>query len=224
MAPDRRKLLGAALALALALGLAAAAAPALAARPPVDVAKVFPFLDHFLRIPPEQRTAYELVYYLSVDGRPATGVHIWVETPQGRVHLPIGADGRVQTLPTLPMIKAHRKLVLDAPAKAKFGMNMELQAKIAPAPEIGAAEVARAIEQANAGIKASGPLLGLMAPKMSRAVFFGAGSGVAVLADGRNVALPTAEGQPAFNPSVIRGARSLRFTHPPSRILLAPAK
>lgn len=209
----------------LAAGLAGVTAlPAQAARPPVDVGKVFPFLDRYLKIPPEQRTLYELAYYLTVDGHPAAGVAAWIETPQGRVAVPIGADGRVLRLPTLEMLKAHRKLVLEAPARAKFSMDMELQARLPLGLEVDAAEAARAINQANAGIKVSGGLLGLVTPKMAKTVFLGSGSGRAVMTDGRVVPLPLADGQPAYDPLVLRGARSLRFAKPPSRVLLAPAK
>ena len=59
-------------------------------------------------------------------------------------------------------------------------------------------------------------LQGLLLSRVRTVTFPGAGSGVAVLSDGRMVALPRIMGAPAFDPAAIPSARLIRLARMPT--------
>jgi hypothetical protein len=63
-------------------------------------------------------------------------------------------------------------------------------------------------------------MMAMLAPKVKAATFIGAGSGVAVMADGKTVPLPLIKGAPAYDPEAVKGARTIRLAKMPSVVSL----
>ncbi len=210
----RRGLIPFAVVLALAAGGAAAQERL------VDAVRIFAMLDRFYAMPPADRSLLAVRYNVMRDGKPAPDLHAVLVVGQKRTPIPIAADGRIDRLPTPTELAAHAQVAIDAPPSAKFSSRLSLDTAIAPAPEVSAASCAQAIAQANAVIRKAAGVMAMLAPKVKAATFVGAGSGVAVLADGRTVSLPLVGGAPAYDPEVIKDARSIRLGRAPSVISL----
>ncbi|MBI1405897.1 MAG: hypothetical protein GC145_07205 [Caulobacter sp.] len=188
----------------------------------VEVSKIFPYLDMYLELPPAQRTHFAMAYALRRDGKPATGVQLTLLGPGGaRTPLPVGADGRVLRLPTLADYKSKAMVELAKPDGTKVALNLEMVARVAPAATLAAADLARAVNQCDAAIKAKAGLLGFAAPKIRRVILVGAGSGTAVTAQGAATPLPMMQGSPAFDPGQMASAVSVKLARAPSAILLS---
>jgi hypothetical protein len=187
------------------------------------VKEVFPYWEHFLRIPAADRSRFQLAYYISADGKPLTGVDVYAADGGRREPIAMGAEGRARP-PSIEFFRS-KTAVIEAPAASgrKVGVNMVLQATAASAQELDAAEMVATLAQANAGIrKAAGPI-GLVAPKMGRTIFVGALGGEGIAADGRRVRLPMVGNSPYFQPAALPGVRRLVLNKAPTRIALAPA-
>ena len=233
MSYRRRAVLAAVSALAVGCGAAnmggapaQAQAAAAKPKPKPKLKQVFPYWENYLRIPDAERSRFQLAYRLLVEDRPAADVSLFAVDGTRREPITISPDGRMRP-PSLEFFRS-KTAVVDAPTvrSRSFSINMELLASApAPAREIEAAEVAATLNQANAAIrKAAGPI-GLVAPKMARVVFTGAGSGEAVDAQGRRTPLPRAAGEsgPYFQPAAMPGARRVILAQTPAKIMLATA-
>lgn len=218
---DRRRLVAAVAAAALVAGPAFAADP----REGVPARKLFPFYDLYLSIPAADRSRFIMAYYLRSNGRPATGVTLTLVSAGGaRSPIPVGPDGRLLKTPTPADLKDGKVVVAKANPGDKFQLSMELQPVTRMAEVVPAAEVAAAVAQCRAAIKAKAGVIGFAAPKIEQVVFAGVPSGLAVMADGKTAPLPLFEGMPAYNPTVLAGATSLKFPKAPGRALLAEKK
>lgn len=207
---------------ALVLGLAAAAlAPATAqaaGKPPVKLSKVFGYLDKYLAIPPAQRNRFVLAYYVQMNGRPAAGLKAAIVEADGRrTPLSLGSDGKVLRLPTAAQL-ASGDFVAEVPAETKLGVRLELEPSMAPAIDYNPHELDQAIAQANAGMSKAAGLMSFALPKLTGVTFAGAVSGKARLADGREIALPTAEDAPFYDPNRLKGAVGVILARPPTRL------
>lgn len=220
MSLTRRSLAGLALA-TLAVG------PAFAADAPktFPAKKMFPFLDLYLGIPPADRTRFTLAYYLRSNGKPATGVVLTLISASGvRSTIPVGADGRLLKTPSIADLKDGQIGIEKSNPAAKFQLSMEMQAVTRMAEVLPAADLAAAVTQCNAAIKAKAGVIGFAAPKIEQVAFPGLTGGTAVFADGRTAALPLYKGMPAWDPAALSGVASLKFARAPSRALLAGKK
>lgn len=218
MIQSRRRVLAGLLALA-------AAGPALAAgKKSVEVAKVFPYLENYLKLPAAERSRFTLAYYLQRDGRPAAGVKGALVQGEVRTPLAVNAAGRVSPLPTLAQIKARAMVEFDVPENTRFSMSLAIEPLMRPAAELSAAELALAVTQAAKGTKKAAGLMGVAMPAITAVHFKGAAGGQAIDANGRATTLPVVSGAPVFEPAKYSNARTVRFSRAPTQMSLGPAK
>jgi hypothetical protein len=210
--------------LVLVSAAAAIAAPVSAAArgKSVPAAKAFPYLDAYLKLPPAQRSRFTLAYYLTVAGKPATGVQAWIVEGARRTPIPIGAEGRVLRLPTLGELGAGT-ILLDTSPDTKFGLQLEMEPLVRLATDFDAPSLVASIAQADAGVRKAAGLLGFAAPKLIRVYFKGGEGGEAVFADGRRVRLGMLKGMAYFDADSQHGARTIHFARAPTRMAIGPA-
>jgi hypothetical protein len=188
----------------------------------VKLAKLYPYLDMYLGLPPAQRSRFVMAYYLKQDGGRPTGVTLAMIGPSGaRTALGLGNDGRVLFTPSLGQLKSEAQVEIAAPKAAKISLSMELQATMAPRQSMETAELVAAIQQCEAAIRSKAGVLGFAAPKVKRIVFRGAGSGQALNTAGVSRPLPQQKGHPAFDPEQMPGVTTLKFARSPAALLLA---
>ena len=220
MTQNRRGLILSAAAFALAAPTLSLAADKKKPSPPAR--KVFPYYDLYLGIPAAERTRFVLAYYLFLNGKPASGQAIYVIQPNGtRTLLAQAPDGRITRMPTLAELKDG---VVDGDRSNedhKFSISMQMQPVVRLAETMPVADLVAAIDQCNTAIRKRAGVIGFAAPKMEQVMFVGAGSGQAVLAGGKTVALPTFKGMPFYRPAALPGVQSLTFAKAPTRALLA---
>jgi hypothetical protein len=196
------------------------AGPAMAKSKGVEVKKIFPFLDLYLGIPANQRTLFTLAYFLKQNGGPPKDISLVLVSGGVRTPIAVGGDGRLQRLPTLADLKSKAQVEITAPEGAKIQLSMELLAKVAPAKDIPAAQLAAAIQQCEAAIKSKAGLIGFAAPKIKRVGFVGAGSGTAVNAQGVAKPLPPGKLGPQFDPEQMPGTATIKLARAPTMIAL----
>ena len=80
------------------------------------------------------------------------------------------------------------------------------------------------LEQVNSAVKKIAGPFSLMAPKLTKVVFVGAGSGEVIDAAGHAAPLRTNADGPVFSPLATPSARAIRLARPPARIAFATAK
>ena len=199
-------------------------APAAKAAPKVK--SLFPYWENYQRIPAAERSRFQLAYRLLSNDKPATDIALFAVDGARREPIAVSADGRVRP-PSLDFFRS-KTAVLDASGARgrKMEVNLELLASApAPAREIEAGEVSATLNQANTAIRKAAGIVGLVAPKMGRVVFTGAGAGEMVDAQGRRTPLPMQAGEsgPYFQPAAAPGARRVVLARAPSRIMLATA-
>ena len=206
------------------LGVAALAAlpgaALAAAKAPVKLAKVYPYLDAFLKLPAAQRSRFHPAYYLTIAGKPAAGLHAFTIDGTVRTPVVIEADGRLPHLPTLAQLQGSTMFQADLPAETKIGIRLEIQATMAPAAQLDCHELSLAITQAGDAVKAIAGPMAFAAPKITVAAFPGAVGGMALLPDNRRYPLAVGKFGPFYDPSKAPGATKVSLTHAPSRILL----
>ncbi|MDB5456341.1 MAG: hypothetical protein JWP92_1926 [Caulobacter sp.] len=217
-------------ALIVAAGLAMACAtfaPAALAQEvkTVEAAKIFPYLDKFLTLPPQERTRFKLSYGLQRDGKMAPDVKATlVEAGGARTPLPIGPDGFFERTPTQAQLAARAAVSFDVPASVKLGMMMRFDPVLKPASEYAANDLVATVDEANRAIgKAAGPMA-MLAPKMAGLRFPGAGAGRVVFADGREQPLPVERTSPVFRPDEAKGAVRVRLDRAPTKVGFAGKK
>jgi hypothetical protein len=213
----------------LALGAPAASDPALAqAKPPAAkqaaIKKTFPYLDAYYKIPATERSRFALAYTLQREGGgPPPKVRVWLHQGTAKTEIPVAADGRILSLPTLAQLNSAATISVEKSVQVPLGLSMGLEATARPAREMSAGEIAAAVEQANRGIKRAAGVVRFMVPTLGSAGFVGAGSGEVVMADGRRAPLPVTGDTPRFEPAAWPTARTLIFARTPTRIGLGPA-
>jgi len=185
---------------------------------PVKLSKVFPYLDKYLAIPPDQRNHFALGYVIQVNGKPATGMNAAILEADGRrTPLPINAEGWVTKLPTAAQL-ASASFTADAPPNPDFGVHMRISPSLPPAQEYNPRDLELAVSQANAGMDKVAGMMRFAVPTLVGVSFLGAGSGKARLADGREAALPVAAGAPYYDPKLAPGATKILLAKAPTRL------
>jgi hypothetical protein len=209
----------------LALLAAGAAAPGLAFADdnhlPLD--KAFPLLSAYLTLAPADRSRFYLAYRAVRDKRPTGDAHATIVAANGaRTPLPLDRVGQVLSQPSLAALKSAATLEI---AGAAFQLLPEIRCTMAPAQRLDAGELALALAQVNAAIAKIAGALALMVPKLTCAFFPDAGTGQALMADGRAAPLPVFAAPilgpvPYFETSKFVGAKTVVLARAPSRILL----
>lgn len=216
MSPNRRRLILSVAAFAAAPALARAAdKPEL-----IPLKKIFPYYDLFLGIPVAERTKFTLAYYLRVNGKPGAAT-LWMVGPGGsRRGLTSGPDGRFTTLPSLADFKAGAQIDADKKNTDKYGVAMEMQPLVRMDEVVPASALRESLEQCNTAIRKRAGVIGFAVPKLEQVIFVGAGSGQAVLAGGKTVALPEFKGMPFYRPGALPDVQTLKFAKTPSRAMM----
>ena len=215
----------------MAVALAIAAASATAAPPPeavdltghqAEAGKVFPYIEHFLKMAPADHTDYTVAYYFRRDGKPAGDAGAILTDGTTRVSLPVNADGRFLTLPTLAEVQNHDMVSFNASSGTKMKVRIGLAPLAAPALNMDAGALTRAIWQANSAIHHLVGPFSVAVPRLRSALFDSAEGGAAVMADGTTVPLPLKKDGPYYDPSKIRNAVNLTFTKAAVHIDIQP--
>ena len=216
------------------IGLAAAAVAALWAHAlnaaetgmksrDVEASKVFAYLDTYLDLPPEQRSGVVLSYRFQTTGT-QVAPRLFLLRGAEQIVLPVAADGRVELLPSLADLKARVHVLMQAPEGAKVSESLDLMSAQPLRADYAATDFNVGLEQVNRAVKKIAGPLSLMAPKMTKVVFVGAGSGELIDAAGHAQPLPMSADGPAFSPMSTPSARAIRLARAPVRIAFAAAK
>ena len=213
----------------LAVLAASLAAPRLALAGPVQrspLTRAFRYLDFSLGLAPALRTRFHLVFLALRNERPAPNLKAAIVTPgNGAKPLSLDARGEVTQLPTLGELRSNAVLEVDDGGDFRFAT--EIRPDVQPSTRIDAAELAAALSQANIAIAHMAGPFDVVAPRLDIILFPDAGSGQALLANGRVAQLPTTGAVkalgvvPYYDPGSMRDVRVLALSRTPSRILLA---
>ena len=203
------------------------AAPGLAlANETGKLSKFFAYLDLYLELPPSQRNRFALSYYAYRNMHPAPDLKAFVIQPNGaRTPLAMDRAGRILDLPSLADLQGPATVEVESNPGDKVGLRLEVEARMPMSSNFDAHGLELALGQAQAAISKQAGLLSFAVPKITCAYFNDAGSGHAVLANGRSVALPVANGRflagmSYFDSVAMPDARTLSLARTPSRILL----
>lgn len=181
----------------------------------VELKKVFPYLDAYLNLPAAERSRFAPTYVFRQNGRPLAAP-MWILEGGTRTPLAL-VDGRPERLPTAAQL-AGAKLQVGVDEKSKVSIGISMVPTLAPAQEMDARELAKAIAQAAAGVRRIAGPMGFMVPKVQSVAFYGVASGEARFADGRRAPLPVEKGALVFDPAHLAGAVAVRFPEAPSRL------
>jgi len=189
----------------------------------VEASKVFAYLDTYLGLPPEQRSGFALSYRIQAQGAQATP-RLYLLRGAEQIVLPVSSDGRVELLPSLADLKAHAHVLVQAQEGSKVSESLDLMATQPLRTDYAATDFNVGLEQVNRAVKKIAGPFSLLAPKMTKVVFVGAGSGEMIDAAGHASPLPMSAEGPAFSPLTTPSARAIRLLRAPSRIAFAAAK
>ncbi len=217
-------LIGGVVAVTLPLSLPAVAVAQVENRT-VNADQAFPILRGFLNLPAADRDQLRLGYVLRVKDASTSDIRITLNHNGQETPVRIGGDGTLSPLPTRAQLNGGAKVTISGPKSAKVSMKLRTFSTQAPSQSLDAKLLAKGITQGNAAARKIAGVLAAAAPKLDRVVFVGGGSGVAVMADGKEQPLPSyrggdyAAGTPYFVPSQMSGATQIRLTKTPSVIL-----
>ena len=214
-------------------GLAATAlgrAPIAFAKPAYSVrlSDAFTYLDKFLALPPQRRDKFTVAYYATRDRRPAPDLRLSIVDPGGRrTALTLDRDGRVNALPTIGQLQSGARLEAESAIGGKIDLDLEMHPVTPPSTHPDPGALSAALAQANDVVRAIAGIISFVAPQISAAVFVGAGSGQAILADGHALPLPVSAGRyltgsPYFEPKAMAVVKALSLARTPTRIVLVP--
>jgi hypothetical protein len=181
----------------------------------IPVKKLFPFYDTYLRLPPDGRDGFKMVYRLS---GPANTPRPQMSYALGALRTPVvlNANGQIMNMPDNAMLLGGR---IDIPAnQPRGGIIMDLEPVISLSRAMSVASAVNPLNDYASAVRSAGPLAAF-APKLNGIVFKGGTGGEAVFGDGRRIALPVApRGGVTFLPAApnMRGAISLAFVTAPS--------
>jgi hypothetical protein len=219
---DRRLFLTAAAALAAPAALIPAVAWA-AQKDPVKIAKVFPYLDLYLKLSPADRSHFAVAYYIARDNKPVPGLRAWIVEGAVKTPMAFSADGQVLRLPSLAQFNGPAMVQFDVPADTPLKPRLELHPNLPPTTRIDAAALRVSITQAGAAVKKMAGPMAMMAPKITAAQFPGAGSGQAMVAPDKLLPLAAGKFGPLYDPNNEPSAQTIVLARAPSRILLTPS-
>jgi hypothetical protein len=206
---------GTSIGLILALMATSAVAQAPPAESLIAADKLFFMLDKFYATPPADRSKLAVHYTIMQNKKPAPNIRLTLVANGKRTPLPVAPDGEVQRLPTAEELAAHPQIAVGGGA---VQVTLGLWSSIRPSEEISAADCALAIAQANSTMKRAAGVMAMLAPQVKVTTFPGAGSGVAVMADGKTTPLPLFKGAPAYDPVAIKGAKTIRLAKAPTAV------
>jgi hypothetical protein len=198
----------------------------LAAAPPeksVPVGKAFPYLENYLKMPASERSRFTLGYFLTIGGKPATDVKVWLVDGNKRTPIPIGAEGAVLRTPNLGELERNTMVVVGASPDTKFGLQLVMEPLVPRGAEMDAQALALSAVQADAGVRKAAGVLGFAAPKLTRIYFKGGTGGEAVFADGHAVKLGVLKGFAFYDIEAESGAKTIRFAKAPTIVMIGPA-
>ena len=187
-----------------------------------EAGKVFPYIEHFLKMPAAEHTAFTVAYYFRGNGEPTGEAGAVLMDGDARIPLPVAADGRFALLPTLDQVRSHDLVTFNVPEKTRIKIRIGLAPIAPPASSMDAATVAKAVYQANSAIHHLVGPFSVAVPRMRMALFDGASGGMAVLADGAVTPLPTNRDGPYYEPSKLKNAVTLTFTRVAGHIDIQP--
>jgi hypothetical protein len=203
--------------------LVASVTPAIAQNAPakqtaarfIEVKKVFGYYDIYLRLPPQERDGFRMVYTVRSRESSARPQLTYV---LGNVRIPvqISPNGRVLTMPDANMFANGN--IEKAAGQPSGSINLDLEAIVPLARTISVADASNPVNDYAAATRRAGPI-GLVAPRLGSMRFVGVASGEAVFPDGRRTPLRAAQGGGViFTPAAgnMRGATSLVFSNTPT--------
>jgi len=192
----------------------------------IPLSTAFRYLDAYLGLAPRLRSRFHLVFRALRNERPAPDLKAAIVDRSGaRVPLALDSQGEVTRLPSLGELKSDS--ILEVEPGGGFRFATEIRPDVAPSTRIDVPALDLALGQANIAIAHLAGAFSMLAPKLDIILFPDAGSGQAMLADGRAEPLPTTDAVkalgvvPYYQPGALPGARVLSLARPPSRILLA---
>ncbi len=208
----------------LAAAAMSLATSALADGKPDPAAKIFPYLEKFLKIPTGERSRVRLTYAVLQDGKPIPNLKgTLIEKGGARWPLTFNGEGYFERLPTLAQLEGAL-VDFDLPDTSKVTLMMDFAPALKPATQYDVKELTVVVAEGNTVIgKAAGPL-GMLAPKMTGVRFPKAEGGVAVFADGHSQPLPQMKDTPYFRLDDFKGAVQVKLTKSPTRVRFYQAK
>ena len=187
--------------------------------------KLFPLLDIYLGLPAAERDQFHLEYVVTGPSA-AANVRLTLKRPSGDVPMAMAPDGRILTEPTLADLKSAQ-VIMTTPKGSHYGISLHLVANESPAQRLDVTPLKAAIDQARAAGRKTAGLMAMMAPDFETVCFVDAGSGQAVLDDGKTVALKISAPpsmpkflNPCLTPADQPQARQVSLAHTPTSILI----
>lgn len=186
--------------------------------------KVFPYLEAYLSLPAAERTGFTLSYRLLErdSGKPAP-VRLTLLRGTEPAPLPLAPDGRITQQPALAELRGHAKVMLEVAEGVRVSESLDIVSTQPLRNDYAATDFNIGLQQANAGVRKAAGVFSIAAPRFSRVLFVGAGSGEVVDAAGHVQPMPQSKAGPAFDPQALKTARSIRLARAPDRIEFAPA-
>jgi hypothetical protein len=200
----------------------------MAAAPPeksVPTSKAFPYLENYLKMPVTSRSRFTLGYFLTIGGKPATNVKVWLVDGAKRTPMPIGAEGVVLRTPNLGELERNATVVLDMSPDTKVGLQMAIEPLVPKSTEMDAQALSLATVQADAAVRKAAGVLGFAAPHLTRVYFQGGGPvAEAVFPDGHAVKLRAMKTFVFYDLDAEHGAKVIRFSKTPTIAMIGPAQ
>jgi len=187
--------------------------------------KLFPLLDTYLGLPPAERDQFHLEYAVTGAGA-AQSAHLTLKRPSGDTPISLAPDGRILTEPNLADLKSAQ-VVMTTPKGSHYGVSLRLVANVTPAQRLDVAPLKAGIDQARAAGRKTAGLMAMMAPDFETVCFVDAGSGQAILDDGKTISLKISAPpsmpkflNPCLTPADQPRARQVSLAHTPTSILI----
>ena len=187
--------------------------------------KLFPLLDTYLGLPPAERDQFHLEYGVTGNGA-AANTHLTLKRSSGDMPIPLAADGRILAVPDLADLTSAQ-VVMTTPKGSHYGVSLHIVANEAPAQRLDVAPLKAGIDQARAAGRKTAGLMAMMAPDFETVCFVDAGSGQAILEDGKTIALKISAPpsmpkflNPCLTPADQPQVRQVSLAHTPTSILI----
>lgn len=196
----------------------------------VSADQAFPLLRGFLNLPAADRDQLRLGYVLRVKEGNASDIRITLNHNGQETPIRISGNGTLSPLPTRAQLNGGAKVTVSGPKSAKVSMKLRTYSTQTLSQTLDAKALAKGVIQGNSAARKIAGVLAAAAPKLDRVVFVGGGGGMAVMADGKEQALPTyrggdyTAGTPYFVPSQMPNATQIRLNKTPSVILYDTSK
>lgn len=187
--------------------------------------KLFPFLDTYLALPASERDHFHMAYGVMGDGPPAN-VHLSLRRSSGDTPIAVSPEGLILTQPSAADLKSAQ-VVMTTPKGSHYNISLRLLASEPLAQTLDVAPLKIGIDQARTAAKTAAGLMSMMVPDLETVCFVGAGSGQAVLTDGKamplKISAPPAAPKfpnPCLTPADEPEVRQVTLARLPSAILI----